>query len=401
MLTLPATALAESHESAPEPYVAPVQGWMVAEKPTGVQTVRQVLPSTGVLAAAGQTIIYMNHVGTTLSPGDNDARTNRSTLVSQTTAVPAWSTTQAKWDQIMSCVRNMWAPFNVVVTDVDPGNVPHYESIVTTQPGVIGMDPNVGGVSPFTIGCNVIPNSIVFTFADAFGGDAETICEVVGQETAHSFGADHELLASDPMTYLQYNGLQSFKDQSVSCGEYQSRQCGLQGECGTNQNSYQFLMQRIGPAGTDTIPTVAITSPADGATVAPGFAVSASASDDGAVARVELWIDGALAETLSSAPFTFTTSPSLSAGAHQVETRAYDSGEQVGTAQITVQLSTSGGGGGDGTGGNPDDPGAGGNPDDPSPSELVSGCSAGGGSGSSLGLLGLALVGLLARRRRA
>jgi uncharacterized protein (TIGR03382 family) len=396
-LLLPAVAFAETNRSLPEDFVADVQGWMVSERAGEPSRLRQVLPSTGVTAAAAgePVIIYINRAGATLAPGNNDSRTNRSTLVNQTTAIPAWNTSAANWQAIMDCTRTMWAPFNVQITDVDPGNVPHFESIVTTRSSVLGMDPNVGGVSPYTIGCNVIPNSIVFTFADAFGGNAETICEVMAQEVAHSIGLDHEMLASDPMTYLSYNGLQAFRDQTVRCGEYASRNCGLQGECGANQNSYQMLMARVGPrgAGDNGLPDISITAPADGAQVPPGFTVATEASDDGAIQRVELWIDGALVDTRTAAPYTFQTPTSLEDGSHRVETIAYDDAGQSGSAQITVVVARVGGGGGGGG----TDPGA----DSRDPGDLVGGCQAGTGAGaSSLALLGLALLGL-GRRRRA
>ncbi len=400
LLLAPATAIAEDNTSTIEAYVAPVQGWMEAMRPDGLSSIRQVLPSTGVTEVPGGAplILYINKNGVTLSPGDNDARTNRSTLVTQTSAVPAWTTTAAAWSQIMSCTRTMWAPFNVTVTDVDPGNVPHMESIVTTTSSTIGMDPNVGGVSPYTIGCDLIPNSIVFTFAQAFNGDPETICEVMGQEMAHSIGHDHQMLASDPMTYLQYTGLQSFKDQTVSCGEYQNRACGLQGECGATQNSVQMMLTRVGAAGTGTpdgLPTVAISAPANGAQVRPGFRVDVAAQDDGTVAKVELKIDGTLVETKTSGPFSFTTATTLSMGAHTVETVVTDDSGQTSSEQINVTIAPDA---------PPQDPGDDtGNPDDPSqdPAELVSGCQAGGTSGTGgMLLLGLALVGLVARRRR-
>lgn len=402
LLSLPASsALAETRTTSPiEEYVPPVAGWMTAERPNGVQTVRQVLEPVGPPRAVGETLIlYINKNGTTLTPGTNDSRTNRSTLVNQTRAIPAWNVSATAWQQIMDCTRTMWAPFNVLVTDVDPGNVPHMESIVTTVPGTIGMDPNVGGVSPYLIGCGAIDNSIVFTFADAFGGDPETICEVMGQEMAHSIGLDHEMLASDPMTYLQYNGLQSFKDQAVSCGEYQNRACGLQGECGASQNSYQMLMQRVGPAGGGggAIPEIAITSPANGATVRPGFSVTADATDDGTIARVELWLDGALVDTKTVGPFTFTTSGALTAGVHTVQTVVYDNDDQSSIAQIEVTVSPDAPPDPDGDG-TPDVDGDGDGTQDPA--QIVGGCAAGGGSsGAGLVLLGLAAVGLARRRR--
>jgi MYXO-CTERM domain-containing protein len=407
LLSVPAIAAAENNSSSmEETYAAPVQGWMVAERPGGVQTVRQVLPAdrgTNAIAAAGDPlIIYVNKNGVTLSPGDNDSRTNRSTLVDQTTAIPAYSIGATQWTQIMSCFRKMYEPFNVTVTDVDPGNVPHMESIVTTLSSTIGMDPNVGGVSPYTIGCTAIPNSIVFTFGQAFNNDPETICEVMAQETAHSIGLDHEMLASDPLTYLQYNGLQSFKDQTVSCGEFQNRACGLQGECGATQNSYQVLMTRVGPGGgPNGLPTVAITSPANGATVPPGFSVTADASDDGTVNRVELYVDGTLVSTKTTAPFTFQTASNLSEGAHQIRTVVYDDGSQNAEAIISVTVQQGAPDPDPDTGGDGDGDGNGNNDDDPSPSELTGGCQTSGGtSGGGLALLGITLAGLIRRRRR-
>ena len=85
----------------------------------------------------------------------------KATLVNGQVQIPAWSTSEANWDTIMDCVRDMYSRWDVTVTDVDPGDVPHIESIVTTTSSVIGMPPNVGGVSPFTLDCSPIENSIV------------------------------------------------------------------------------------------------------------------------------------------------------------------------------------------------------------------------------------------------
>jgi len=402
LLSLPAIATAETNSSPLEPYSAPVQGWMSAQRADGLQTVRQVLPAshgTDVLAAATPLIIYVNRTGVTLTPGDNDSRNNRSTLVDQTTAIPAYQTSDAAWAEIMSCFRKIYEPFAVTVTDSDPGNVPHMESIVTTLSSTIGLDPNVGGVSPYTIGCTPISNSIVFTFGKAFGDDPETICEVMAQETAHSVGLDHEMLASDPMTYLQYNGLQAFRDETVSCGEFQNRNCGLQGECGASQNSYQLLLERIGPGGGTTpnaAPTISISSPPNGSTVPPGFSVVADADDDGSISAVELYIDGQLADTKIAAPFTFQTSADLGEGSHQIQTVVYDDTDQ--DAQTTILVTVANGAP------NPDPDGSGGNgaDGDQTPAELVGGCQAtgGGASGGLLALLGITLAGLPRRRRR-
>jgi uncharacterized protein (TIGR03382 family) len=77
----------------------------------------------------------------------------------------------------------------------------------------------------------------------------------MAQEVAHSFGLDHELLASDPMTYLDYAGERTFQDTMAFCGEYGGRMCGISGSvCRTKQNSVDLLMERVGPRPGGTPP---------------------------------------------------------------------------------------------------------------------------------------------------
>jgi len=87
----------------------------------------------------------------------------------------------------------------------------------------------------------------VFTFTDVLPDDAQTMCEVMSQEIAHSYGLDHQMLASDPMTYLDYDGERSFKNQKASCGEFEDRDCGIGGSvCRDGQNSVALLTSRLG-----------------------------------------------------------------------------------------------------------------------------------------------------------
>nr|MDQ3340937.1 hypothetical protein [Myxococcota bacterium] len=241
---------------------------------------RQLVPSSGIAALAQSRVVYLNRKGVTLTPGNNDARTNRSSIVNQTSSIPAWNTSETNWQATVTCFKDMFARWDIVITDQDPGNVPHIEAVFGGSPQNVGLPSGVGGVSPFTSDCGVIENSIVFTFTAVMGNNPQTICEVMAQEVAHSYGLDHQMLASDPMTYLQYNGKRTFKDQTVSCGEYQNRPCGIGGSvCRPNQNSVQLLNDRLGMADL-VAPTLGITHPADQSTVAPGFEVGAMATDN-------------------------------------------------------------------------------------------------------------------------
>jgi uncharacterized protein (TIGR03382 family) len=224
----------------------------------------------------------------------------------------------------------------------------------------------------------------VFTFTNAFTFSSREACEIMAQEVAHSYGLDHQLLASDPMTYLSYTGNRSFQDQAVSCGESTARPCGINGSvCRPNQNSVALLRERLGLA--DAIaPTLAFQSPANNAVVPPGFRVRATGSDNNAVTGAVLIIDGVQVDSIHGAgPFTFTTPSSLSEGPHTIAVEISDGKNIKGeTRSVTVQA------------GAPHPP-----DDDTDPyGEISGGCDAGGSGSGALFALGL-LVAVAMRRR--
>jgi MYXO-CTERM domain-containing protein len=193
-------------------------------------------------------VLYLNHVGVTLTPGTNDSFAQTSTIVTERADIAPWNSDL--WPDVMSCMQEIWAPFDVTITDVDPGSTPHVEAVFADSPTDLGLDADIAGVSPFTSDCGIIDNSIVFAFTASLPADARQICEVTAQELAHSYGLDHEMLASDPMTYLDYNGDRSFQDATVSCGEFTARPCGINGStCRANQDSVALLTERVGLAG--------------------------------------------------------------------------------------------------------------------------------------------------------
>jgi hypothetical protein len=88
-------------------------------------------------------------------------------------------------------------------------------------------------------------------------------------------------------------------------------------------------------------PTVRFASPGDAATISGPTAVSIDASDDVAVEKVDLWIDGVLYAIDTTAPYEFLWDPSgVSSGTHTLQARAYDiDGNHVSTTEtVTVAL---------------------------------------------------------------
>jgi hypothetical protein len=102
-------------------------------------------------------------------------------------------------------------------------------------------------------------------------------------------------------------------------------------------------------AGVDTqAPTASIWSPLDGASVGGSVTVAANASDNVGVSKVQLYVDGALKSTDTSAPWSFSLDTSaLASGSHWLFVRGYDAAGNYGTnGVITV---TPGGTAGDTT----------------------------------------------------
>ena len=372
-----------------------------------------------------QRIIFVNGQGGHYTAGQNeDSRTNVSSIANSAVDMPAYSKGAAAWSQFVSCIQDEFSRFNVQVTDRDPGNVPHLEAVISGTPDMIGLGSGVGGIANMNDDCSLFENGITWIFEQQFR-DAQTDCEVAAQEISHNIGLDHEFLCQDPMTYLDSCGHKTFQDQDVSCGEYSARQCMCadpRNGSAAHQNSVQFLLMRLGPAGSGTggsggaggsggtggtggsggsggsgggdmiPPTVAITEPADGTTVPLTFDIKVDASDNsGSVSQIEFLADGMSLGSITAPPWVFTVPKNrLSEGAHVLSAKATDPASNAAVSQVVhVTVKADSGGAGGSGGGNP---GAG-------MGDISGGCSMApaGGQGWLLLLLGLAM---LRRRRR-
>jgi hypothetical protein len=106
-------------------------------------------------------------------------------------------------------------------------------------------------------------------------------------------------------------------------------------------NNCTSMVFTVSAAGDITPPTTSITSPVDGVTVSNTITISASASDNVAVAKVEFLIDGTLLGTDISAPYSFPwDTKTASNGSHTLISRATDTSGNIGeSAPITVTVS--------------------------------------------------------------
>jgi len=97
-------------------------------------------------------------------------------------------------------------------------------------------------------------------------------------------------------------------------------------------------------SGDTTAPTTSITAPANGATVSGTVNATSTAADNIGVAKMEIYIDGTLKTTNTSATslsYSWNTT-TFTNGSHTIVSKAYDAAGNVGTsATVTVTVSNS------------------------------------------------------------
>jgi hypothetical protein len=112
-----------------------------------------------------------------------------------------------------------------------------------------------------------------------------------------------------------------------------------------NSNGYPVKLGASGSVGggtTDTTaPTISISSPTAGASVSGNTVITAIASDNVGVAKVEFYVNGALQTTDTSSPYlcSWNTS-SLAAGTYTLMAKAYDAAGNIGqstSVPVTVR----------------------------------------------------------------
>jgi hypothetical protein len=106
----------------------------------------------------------------------------------------------------------------------------------------------------------------------------------------------------------------------------------------TGQASINVSVNNLTPDTTP--PSVGISSPANGSTVAGVVPVQGSATDNVGVVSIQLVVDGTPGATTSSSPFSFNWNSSLASnGNHTLTVKASDAAGNVGQALTTVNVS--------------------------------------------------------------
>ena len=116
---------------------------------------------------------------------------------------------------------------------------------------------------------------------------------------------------------------------------------GSASACSTGSyDDHDDLVFGVNQTADTTAPTTSITAPSNGATVANTVTVSASASDNVGVTKVEIYIDSTLKSTITTSPYNYSWNTTTYAnGSHTIYSKAYDAANNVGTSStITVTV---------------------------------------------------------------
>jgi len=323
-----------------------------AERPRDVMVYQPGHATTN--AAVTSNVIFLNRCasGCTVHQGGTDNSTTDTSTIGGGDLV-AFGCSDAVWTQVVQCMQDVFSPFNVVITDQDPGTTTHLEIMIAGSPQNIGLPANVGGIAPFHCE-NYQSNALVFDFANVWSCDVNEICATAAQEIAHTWSLDHSTVAADPMTYFSYAGRRYYQNMAEQCGsdcvggkgplpgetcsgsQDQDHACYCTGQ--QTENPYQEILALFG-AGTPTPPTVMITSPGNNANVQPGFPVDVTVTSPyGPATMASISVDGGAPDTLTSQPFDFNAPTTLAQGTHTVVATGYDPHGVTATAMIQVVI---------------------------------------------------------------
>jgi hypothetical protein len=218
------------------------------------------------------------------------------------TAGATGAAADAEWGMFVQCMKEVYSPFDVDVTDVKPAVGPYHLAVVAGSPFEVGLAGNVLGIAPLASNCAAFDNVISFSFANAHNQTEVqdrvfNLCWTAAQESAHAFGLDHEFefvkngasACNDPMTYrLDCGGQKFYRNLAARCGEEVVREC----RCGETQNSHKKMLSVFGP-GTPIygLPVVTLKVPNAAATTLPANAIASAFAKRG-VAKLSLFLNG-------------------------------------------------------------------------------------------------------------
>ena len=208
---------------------------------------------TLITLAAGQSVIasgliYVNRCagGCTVTPGPDNAIAGTSIIPSVTSNLSAFAHGDAVFSDTVSCLRSLFARYDVEVITVHPGAVARREMMLAGNATQLGLSSGTGGVAP---GGSAADNRIAFAFANDIGADADKLCWIAAAQLGALYGLEAEYYCPDVTSYfygVNGCGLKTFANFDAPCGTFSAKPtCSDTGGQPT-QNSAALLTVRAG-----------------------------------------------------------------------------------------------------------------------------------------------------------
>jgi len=256
--------------------------------------------------------------------------TSTSTTYSDTTVQPA--TTYSYYVTAYDAASNESAHSNEVPVTTPPGSCP----TLPTDKGVATVSTSPG-VGTYKVWSRVIAPDAT---NNSYWLQVDSECGVVVGDSA---------IPANTWTWVDYkDGTSTSKITiNLSAGSHTVKMIGRETDVKLDRLIFTTDLTCIptgtgdncsGSGGDPTPPTVSITSPANGATVSGTVNITADASDNVGVIRVEFLVDGGLVGTDTTSPYSYPwDSASVNNGSHSLVAKAYDAATNVGTSpSVTV-----------------------------------------------------------------
>lgn len=278
--------------------------------------------------------------GCAVTRGQDSSITNTSSIASQNTTMSAWTYGPEAWETVMECVRQNFAPFDIDVTDVDPGTASHFEVMVGGTS--FELSPSIqdaGGIAP-SISCNAQRNnSLAFVFA-AQTSNLPYLCNAITHEAGHMYGLSHSLDARDPMTYMQLSQPKTWTNAEQMCGTDAGERQPCRCFQSTNlQNSFRYLKEVFGLKPGLAESTLVISTPAkNGMYVKPGFPISAVYTSPLLTLEAHMTLDGGTEQPAANGVLAWNAPATIGVGEHSVTVEAIDYADRVSTQTVSVKV---------------------------------------------------------------
>jgi hypothetical protein len=192
-------------------------------------------------------IVFLNRNGGTFYSGNADDSVTNTAVSLMATSVSdfefsAWLYNDATWNSVMTTMADIFSPFDILVTDTDPGAVDHIEIVLTNDTSG-SVFPGPDGYYVAASNCEGAQRPVVFVFATTVGDSAVAIATFAAKGVAITQGLDWVTDCDDIMTWDVSCSGDHFSNTDLSCGASVANDCTCGG---ASQNSYLMLLEKFG-----------------------------------------------------------------------------------------------------------------------------------------------------------